>query len=398
MLTSTLPRWDGDSEPRFVLDLARHLGDDVDIELLAPHAPGAARREMLEGVAVTRFRYWIPRWQSVAYEGGVTWRLKENPLRLLQVPLFLWSMAWHIVRRLRREPQIDLIHAHWIIPQGLVAVLVRGLAGRRVPVVTTSHGGDLFGLRGRMWTSLKYWVMRRCEAVTVVSSAMAERVRRIASGCEAKVIPMGTDLRELFTPPKEPRRPPLTRLIFVGRLVEKKGVSCLLEAMKKVVSKHPTATLEIIGHGPLRSELQLQAELAGVDKFVKFSGPVPHATLPERYRRADLAVFPFIEAASGDQEGFGLVMVEAMGCGCVVIASALPAVRDVIRDGETGTLVHPRDVEGLAAAICESLGDPDAALERAARGRRYACAHFDWSASCASFTSIYAGLLGGSAE
>jgi phosphatidyl-myo-inositol dimannoside synthase len=398
MLTSTLPRWDGDSEPRFVLDLAKRLGDDFDVEIIAPHAPGAARQEAPEGVPVTRFRYWIPRWQSVAYEGGISWRLKENPLRLFQVPFFLCSMAWHVVCRLRREPRIELIHAHWIIPQGLVAVLVRGMAGRRVPVVTTSHGGDLFGLKGRVWTALKGWTLRRCDSVTVVSSAMAERVREIVSECEAKVIPMGTDLRVLFTPPQKPRQPPMRRLIFVGRLVEKKGVSCLLGAMKEVVRKHPMATLEIVGHGPLRPMLQLQAAQSGVDRFVKFSGAVPHAELPERYRHADLAVFPFIEAASGDQEGFGLVMVEAMGCGCAVIASALPAVRDVIRDGETGTLVPPRDIEALAKAICESLRYPAATLERAARGRRYACTHFDWSASCMGFASIYTRMIQGSAQ
>ena len=397
MLTSTLPRWDGDSEPRFVLDLARHLGADFDVEIIAPHSLGAAGSEVLEGVPVTRFRYWIPRWQSVAYEGGISWRLRENPLRLFQVPYFLCGLAWHVFRRLRSEPRIELVHSHWIIPQGLVAVLVRGLVGRRVPVVCTSHGGDLFGLQGRGWNILKRWVLRHCDAVTVVSSAMAERVRKITGGIEATAIPMGTDLRGLFTPPSEPRMPPLNRLIFVGRLVEKKGVSYLLEAMKIVVNRHPTVKLEVVGHGPLRAELESQTERLGLAKSVKFSGPVPHSKLPERYRQADIAVFPFIEAAGGDQEGFGLVMVEAMGCGCVVIASALPAVRDVIRDGETGTLVASADAEGLAASINEALEAPEARLERASHGRVYVCAHFDWTASSAGFASLYTRLIEGSA-
>ena len=81
MLTSTLPRWAGDAESGFILDLARELNADFEIELIAPHAPGAARREMMQGLQVARFRYWWPRWQSVAYQGGMAWRVRENPLQ-----------------------------------------------------------------------------------------------------------------------------------------------------------------------------------------------------------------------------------------------------------------------------------------------------------------------------
>jgi phosphatidyl-myo-inositol dimannoside synthase len=153
MLTSTLPRWEGDSEPRFVLDLAKRLSADFDIELVAPHAPGAVRHEVLEGIPVTRFRYWIPRWQSVAYEGGISWRLKENRWRLFQLPFFFVSQLWHIGRRIGREPGFSVIHAHWIVPQGLAALLARNCLGARCPscarvmVVTCSAWGGGCGQR-----------------------------------------------------------------------------------------------------------------------------------------------------------------------------------------------------------------------------------------------------------
>ncbi|NHA16059.1 glycosyltransferase family 4 protein [Thioalkalivibrio sp. XN279] len=385
MLTSTLPRWEGDSEPRFVLDLARHLSDEIDVEILAPHATGAARREVLDGIPVTRFRYWIPWWQSVAYEGGISWRLKENRWRLFQVPFFMLSLAWHTVRRLRRGPPVDIVHAHWIVPQGLVAVLVRGLAGRRVRVVCTSHGGDLFGLRGKAWTAIKRWVLRRCDAVTVVSNAMADRVREIAPNVEPEVIPMGTDLRSLFTPPEEPRQPPFNRLIFVGRLVEKKGVKYLLEAMALVRKTHLDVTLDIVGHGPLRAELEAQARALGLEDCVRFVGAVPHAELPDYYRAADIAVFPFVEAESGDQEGFGLVMVEAMGCGCTVIASELPAVRDVILHEQTGISTPARGAKTLADALTQLLAESDGFPDIAKRGVAHAQRRFDWSVTAARF-------------
>jgi phosphatidyl-myo-inositol dimannoside synthase len=393
MLTSTLPRWEGDSEPRFVLDLAKHLSEHFDIELLAPHTPGAARSEMLEGVRVTRFRYWIPRWQSVAYEGGISWRLQENSARVLQLPFFLSSLAWYTIRRLRQEPRVDLIHAHWLIPQGLVAVVVRRLAGRHIPLVTTSHGGDLFGLRGRLWKLLKRKTLLGSDAITVVSRAMAKAARELSTRVDPIVIPMGTDLTNTFVPPAEPRPPPIRNLIFVGRLVEKKGVRYLLEALATVVEAHPDIRLKIVGHGPLRPALESDVQRLGLNDIVSFIGPVPHHELAAHYQAAQIAVFPFVEAASGDQEGFGLVMVEAMGCGCAVVASNLPAVGDVVRQDRTGVLVAPRDVKALASAIESLIASPNITQALAERGRRYGLAQFDWSVSRKKFERVYDELL-----
>ena len=393
MLTSTLPRWEGDSEPRFVLDLAKHLSGEFDIELLAPHAPGAACHEVVEGIPVTRFRYWIPRWQSVAYEGGISWRLKQNRWRLVQVPFFMFSMGWHVVRRLWRKPVIQLIHAHWLVPQGIVAIFLRILAKPRVPVVTTSHGGDLFGLRGWFWRSMNSFVLRHSDAVTVVSLAVADAARRLASGVDPVVIPMGTDLTERFVPPAEWERKTARELIFVGRLVEKKGVHFLLEAMVAVKQEHPNIHLSIIGHGPMRDSLEADTARLGLQEHVQFVGPVPHAQLPTHYQSADIAVFPFVEAASGDQEGFGLVMVEAMGCGCAVIASELPAVKDVLKDGETGVAVPPRNVAALADAICSLLDHPESTRALAVRARARALTRFGWETTAKEYRQVFLGQL-----
>lgn len=388
MLTSTLPRWEGDSEPRFVLDLAKQLSDDFDIEILAPHTQGAARSEILEGIKVIRFRYWFPRWESVAYQGGITWRLRENRARIFQIPLFLCSLAWHLFRRLTQTPRINLIHAHWLIPQGLVAVLVRGLAARRVPVVTTSHGGDLFGLQGSIWKTIKRKVLRESDAVTVVSRAMADTASNLVSGINPIVIPMGTDLTKTFTPQLEPRTGPIKNLLFVGRLVERKGVKYLLEALALVVKRHPDVHLRVIGHGPMQSSLESYANRLGLKEVVSFLGPRLHHELPEYYRQADLTVFP-----SCDQEGFGLVMVEAMGSGCPVIASNLAAVGDVIEDGVSGTLVAPADSVELANAICSAIDEPQGVFVLADAARKFSVRNFDWAASRSKFSELFATLV-----
>src|SRR5690606_3233654 len=97
-----------------------------------------------------------------------------------------------------------------------------------------------------------------------------------------------------------------------------------------VIARHPHATLIVVGSGPEESALRDQAALIGVGNRITFAGSIPQADLPAYYRRAGLFVAPFVQAAGGDQEGLGLVTVEAIACGCPVLATALPAVLDVL--------------------------------------------------------------------
>jgi glycosyltransferase involved in cell wall biosynthesis len=395
ILTSTFPRWAGDREPRFVYDLSRRLAERFEVHVVAPHAPGAEQREVLDGLTVHRFRYFPKRLEHLAYEGGMLEKIKRRPCVLLQVPFFLAAQVL-LIRRLTEDRSFQAIHAHWILPQGLCAVLAQMGRRPRIPILCTSHGGDLFGLRGHLFDALRRWILRRSAALTVVSRAMAEKFRASGIRTPCHVIPMGTDLTGLFTPdPRTPRRQ--ATILFVGRLVEKKGVRYLIEAFGHVRRRIPHAELWIVGSGPEEPLLKrLAASMAPVRTLesstaephpvntparpgaVTFWGPVPHGDLPRFYRTASVTVVPSVVARSGDQEGLGLVLVEAMGCGCPVIASDLPAVRDVIRHGETGLLVPPGQSPLLAEGICTVLAAPDLLKQLSGYGKQWARSHFDW--------------------
>lgn len=390
VLTSTFPRWRNDPEPAFVHELARRLTEPFDITVLAPRSPGSRERETLDGLRVIRFAYFLRRHENLAtHSGGILARLRVNRLNYLLVPPFLFGQLWALVRLLRRE-RFDLIHAHWLIPQGLVAVIARTLTRSRVPLVCTSHGGDLYALRGRLLQRLKRRVIDACRMLTVVSSAMRDHVVDMGLAPDkVDVIPMGVDLQQRFTPDPGIHRDD-HELLFVGRLVEKKGLRVLLDALPLILERHPEAHLTVAGGGPLEAELRQHARQRGIAARVDFRGMVAQAELPTLYRQATLFMAPFVVAESGDREGLGLVLVEALGCGCPVVASDLPAVRDVIVDGESGRLVPPGDVRALAAAVIELLDDPERRRALADRGRRHCLKHFDWPRIAGRYAALLA--------
>jgi len=394
VVTSTIPRWCNDAQPAFVLELCRRMTERFDVVVLAPHAHGAARAETLDGVRVRRFRYAPARLETVAYGSGMRGQLAGNPLRGLLIPFFFLAEVVALGRMIGGRGA-DVVHAHWLVPQGLAAVLARACLGSDVPIVCTSHGGDLFALQRWPWSWLKRVVLRRVDAVTVVSSAMRDEVERLVPQRRAiHVMPMGTDLREGFVPPVQAERAP-AELLFVGRLVPKKGLAFLVRVLAQLACQAGCRPrLRVVGVGPEEDVVRALAIDEGVSEQLEFCGFRSHAELPALFQRCTAAVFPFQEERGGDQEGFGLVVVEALGCACPVIASDLPAVRDVIGDGSHMRAVSPNDVQGWVDAIRHVLDDPDGAARMGVAGREWVAPRFDWS-TCADG---YARLLEGFAN
>lgn len=393
VLTSTFPRWENDPEPAFVFELSRRLAAAYDVTVLAPRSPGSKAREIMAGLQVIRFPYFFRRWENLAtHSGGILSRLRANPLNYLLVPLFLVGQLWAVIRLLRRK-RFELIHAHWLIPQGLVAAIGLTITRRKIPLACTSHGGDLFAMRGAIFQRLKRWVIDRNRALTAVSRAMKTLVVDMGvAEDKVQVISMGVDLRHRFTPDVGAKRSP-GELLFVGRLVEKKGLKILLEAMPKVLARYPAIRLSVAGDGPLGGEMRDLAREMGISGKVDFLGMVSQSELPAMYRRATLAVFPFLVAKSGDQEGFGLVQVEAMGCGCPVIAGDLPAIHDSVAHGETGLLAPPGNPNGLAETILRALNDSDLCSRLAREARKKAVEQFDWEVIAEKYSGLYDRLI-----
>jgi len=392
ILASTYPRWKGDPEPGFVHELAKRMSPGFRTIVLCPHATGAATRERFEGVEVIRYRYAPAAWERLVNDGGIVTNLRNAPWKVVLVPSFVLSqllVAWRIIRTER----VDVVHAHWLIPQGVIAVLLQWFVGRRLPFVVTSHGADLFALRGHFFDAIKRYVIKRADRSTVVSRAMKEALR--ASNVDVskvEVQPMGVDLHRRFTIDSSVERSS-DELLFVGRLVEKKGLRHLLDSLPRVIQQHPSVRLTIAGFGPEERELRAQAAALGLDEHVVFLGAVAQYDLPDLYRRAALFVAPFVSAASGDQEGLGLVLVEAMGCGCPALAGNVPAARDVLGDWPD-LMVDARDSVALSDAIIRLLDDAEGARELGIELARKCVERFDWEQVATTYERLLAEAAG----
>ena len=386
VLASTYPRWANDHEPGFVHELCRRLSDEFDVISLVPDAPNAQPDGMLDGVEVLRYRYAPRSMQTLVYNGGIAANLRRSAWKWLLVPAFVIGQ-YLAARRVMKHRRIDAIHAHWLLPQGLIA---RRLGQRfTCPYVVTSHGGDLFGLRGRILTKLKRRVAASAAAMTVVSSAMRKEALRLEL-CPPRleVLPMGVDLRTRFIINPDVERSH-NEIVFVGRLVRKKGLPHLLDALPTILEQRPDTRLTIVGFGPEEKALKDQVRRLNIESQVIFLGAMAQQKLPEIYQRASVFVAPFVREDNGDQEGLPVVLMEAIGCGCPVIVGDVAGIEDLLGELSPDVTVDAKNTAALAAAILDALANPSIARSRAQLIREAAVERIDWT----QITKCYAALI-----
>ncbi len=312
-------------------------------------------RESLRGVEITR---------------------AAAPVELFSTPL---SFAYF---RLHASLKPDIAHVHSFYPPGELAAW-RG----KVPYVLTLHAEVTRpAQQALMWLYRPIWsrVIQTARQVIVTSPGMA--ASRWLSGRRPVVIPLGVDPAR-FVPSELRRtgdRPPT--LLFVGRLRHYKGIDVLLRALSRV----PGCRLIIAGDGPEAPLLAGLTQQLGLRPRVEFLGDLSPEELPHVYQRADLAVLPAVSRA----EAFGVVLLEAMASGLPCITTELgTGTTFVVRDGETGLVVPPRDEAALAQAIARLCADPELRQRMGSAGRERILAEFTHSRMIESVSQVYAQIL-----
>ncbi len=387
----SFPRFDGDVAGAFLISLCTGLirrGHEV--MAVVPHDEGLAPEEEIRGVTVRRFRYGAEGRETLAYKGTMA----DQVLRS-------WGARWQLIRFLAayrsevihavREWHPDAIHVHWWFPGG---VALQGARLGGTPVVLTSHGTDLFLLdRMRIARGLGRRVFRAARRVTVISTPLVERVAALGVARDkVAVIPMPVDtslVDELQSNKLGPRPDGRIALLFAGRLVERKGAEYAIRALKILVDKGLNASLTIAGDGPLRVDLDNLCDELELGTRVRFAGMLPPDKVLAAMRKSDVFLMPAVTDWKGEQEGFGMVIVEAMLCGVPVVASRSGGITDIIVDGENGLLVSERDSAAIAAAVERVAGDPEFSTRLAAAARAGALERFHPDAIARRFEDVY---------
>jgi glycosyltransferase involved in cell wall biosynthesis len=380
------------------------------VTVLAPHAEGLAGAWEEGGVEVATFRYAPERWEVLGYGRTLEADERVKGRATLATPLYALALR-KALRHALGQRRYDLVHAHWIVPNGVIAAGVcggRGGAGEgRVPLAIGLHGSDVFLAEKPGVRYLARRALARARLLTGCSPELVDRVRALGGPAgfpaeRSRVIPYGVDVAAFSPAPERrgiwraklgiPESAPL--VLGVGRMATKKGFQVLLEVLPGLLAAHPEAHVVLAGGGDLLERFAAIAATAGEQPGrVHLPGAVLRDTLPDLYRAADLFVLPAVHDAKGNVDGLPNVILEAMASGLPVVASGISGIPLAVEDGQTGLLVPEKDPQRLLAALLRLLGDRDAAREMGERGRQKAVAELTWDAVAARYREGYLAAL-----
>jgi glycosyltransferase involved in cell wall biosynthesis len=290
-----------------------------------------------------------------------------------------------LLAREARLNGITHLHAHFATASTTVARLAAKFAG--IPYTFTAHAKDIFH-ESVCPEDFRRKLEDAAGVVTVSDYNLrylrenygpaAERMRRVYNGLDL----------QRFTYKAPLHRP--SRIVAVGRLVEKKGFADLIGACATLAASGWRFTCEIVGSGELEADLRGRIEQSGAGGIVRLIGPRPQAEVVRLVQEAAAFVAPCVLGEDGNRDGLPTALLEAMALGTPVVSTDVTGIPEVLRDGETGLLVPQRNPAALAGAISRLTRDSTLRIRLADRARRLIETDFNVHANAAHLREIFA--------
>jgi len=281
---------------------------------------------------------------------------------------YLVEALW--IAALAEELGLQHLHAHFANHPAFVAMLAH-LIGQ-IPYSFTAHAKDIYsaGPPPELWRAQ---IRRAAFAVTVSDANRAHLRAVLGSRLATKIHKLynGVDL-DRITPGPQPINPADPRVLFVSRLIEKKGADLLIDAAARLQDSQKPTIFTFVGDGDEAEALRARAAARGISDRVRFTGALPHQQVVGLMASSDLFVLPCRVATNGDRDALPTVLLEAMATGLPCVSTPVNGVPEIVDHGKTGLLVPENDSEALATAIRELLADPARGRAMGAAARRKA--------------------------
>lgn len=390
-IATAFPRFEGDIITPWLVEVIRRLkAKGLDVEVYTSSYKGLRDQE-LYGIEIHRFRYFFKQWETLTHDETAVDRVKKGILNKLLVPFYMFMGTAQIIK-LARKKKYDIIHTHWPLPHAIFGYVASKIS--RAKHILYFHGVELMWVKNEVKFLKPFlrWAIKQADAVMCNSSHTAARIKEIYNR-DVHIIPSGQAVMSNIKAAEQIKQVnDQKQILFVGRLVERKGVKYLIEAFSKIVNK-VDARLNIIGSGPEMEMLQKLTQERGIEAKVNFLGMVSSKDLDYYYRNADVFVLPAVIDRKGDTEGLGVVLIEALTYKLPVIASSVGGIVDIIKDNETGLLVPEKDIDALSNAILKLLSEADFAKQLAEKGYQYVNKMFNWDSITDQIINLFNSLV-----
>lgn len=334
----------------------------------------------------------LPNQTDVDNEGNLTIHRVSSHRRgihesgLFGAATYLFT-ALRRLRHLARTHDYDVFHFYFGLPTGLLALYARFVLKK--PYIISLRGSDVPGYDRTNWylqplhfvlRPLSRYIWSHAVSVVAISRHLRDLAQNTAPALEIGVIGNAVDTN-LFPRKSDQIHPNPVHLVYVGRLVKRKGLQYLIEAMQSL--EEDGTTLEIVGSGDQESEVRNLIDDLGLADRVIMSGYVPRECLADRYHAADVFVLPSLS------ESFGQVLLEAMSCGLPIVASKAGGIPETIEHNANGLLVEPASPKALVAAIRRLASNAGLRNAIGAKNARQARSHYSWTRVADRYEELY---------
>jgi glycosyltransferase involved in cell wall biosynthesis len=293
--------------------------------------------------------------------------------------VYSWKAYWYS-KKLMKKNKYDLCHAFFGIPCGYIAMKLR------IPYIVSLRGSDIPFYNNRFYfldkfvfkkLSKKIW--KKAKAVVALSHDSIELARKTSKKQSISVIYNGINIKEFYPDQEILQKEKTFNILFVGRLIERKGAIYLLKAFRKISSKYSEARLLIAGGGPLKDTFQNFAKENNLEGKIKFYGIVKHDEIADLYRKSHIFVLPSLNEALGN------VTQEALASGLPIITTKTGAAELI---DTNGLIIEKGNSQDIKEKLTQVIENKDLREKMSQRSRQLA-ENMSWENTAKKYFDLY---------